>query len=194
MSHSFLDLISGIRGVELKGERILLRPYRREDALPLYEAARESVKEVSAWLAWCHADYSMRESQDWIKSGEQSWKKGTAYEFAVFDHSGDFLGGCGLNQIDQIYGVANMGYWVRSSCTRQGVATEAARLVARFGFRELSLNRIEILAAVGNQASQRVAQKTGALREGVQRNRIVLGGNPVDAVMFSLIPQDFPGN
>jgi hypothetical protein len=35
-----------------------------------------------------------------------------------------------------------------------------------------------------------VATKTGAAREGVQRNRLVLEGVPHDAVMFSLVPGD----
>ena len=42
------------------------------------------------------------------------------------------------------------------------VATAAALLVARFGFDELGLQRIEIIAAVSNKASQRVAEKIGA--------------------------------
>ena len=69
-------------------------------------------------------------------------------------------------------------------------STAAVRLTAEFGFRELGLHRVEIVAAVGNDASQRAAQKAGATREGVLRNRIVLRGEVLDAVMFSLIPQD----
>ncbi|MEK0266438.1 GNAT family protein [Stenotrophomonas rhizophila] len=42
--------------------------------------------------------------------------------------------------------------------------------------------------AVGNEASERVAVKAGALREGVARNRLVIDGRPVAAQMFSLVP------
>src|SRR3990172_4536404 len=103
---------------------------------------------------------------------------------------GSYLGGCGLNGIGE-YKFANLGYWVRTSRTKQGVATAATLLLARFGFDELKLNRIEIVVATGNYASQRVAEKAGATREGVLRNRLILKGKPVvDAVMFSLIPKD----
>jgi RimJ/RimL family protein N-acetyltransferase len=51
------------------------------------------------------------------------------------------------------------------------------------------LNRIEILVAVDNLASQRVAAKVGAVREGILRNRLLLHGKIHDAVMFSLIPK-----
>jgi ribosomal-protein-serine acetyltransferase len=46
------------------------------------------------------------------------------------------------------------------------------------------------VAAVGNVHSQRVAEKIGATREGILRNRLTLGGKQVDAVMYSLIPED----
>ncbi len=179
--------------VRLVGERVLLRPVRREDAAPIAQAACESLPEMQPWMPWCHPGYSQRESEHWIKSSQQAWKRGLAYEFAILDKaSGAYLGGCGLNQLNPAYKLANLGYWVRSSQTRRGVASEAARLLARFGFRELKLNRIEIVVAVGNLPSQRTAEKVGARREGILRNRLELGGQPADAVMFSLVPADFP--
>jgi RimJ/RimL family protein N-acetyltransferase len=70
------------------------------------------------------------------------------------------------------------------------VATRAARLAARFGFEELKLIRIEIVAAAGNLASQRVAEKVGAVREGVMRNGLFIHGAAHDAVLTSLVPED----
>ena len=65
-----------------------------------------------------------------------------------------------------------------------------ALLAAQWGFNELSLNRIEIVVAVNNKVSQRVAEKTGVVREGILRNRAIVHGRVVDAVMYSLIPSD----
>jgi RimJ/RimL family protein N-acetyltransferase len=62
--------------------------------------------------------------------------------------------------------------------------------VAKFGFAELGLQRIEILAAIPNIASQRVAEKAGAVREGVLRKRLLIRGVSQDAVMFSLVAED----
>jgi RimJ/RimL family protein N-acetyltransferase len=63
-------------------------------------------------------------------------------------------------------------------------------LTARFGLRVLGLQRIEILAAVGNKASQRVAEKAGAKKEGLLRKRLSIRGQAHDAVMYSLIASD----
>jgi hypothetical protein len=70
------------------------------------------------------------------------------------------------------------------------VATEAAILVAQFGFQELGLRRVEIVTGVENSASRRVAEKASAHFEGILRRRIKLGDRNIDAAMYSLIPED----
>ena len=83
------------------------------------------------------------------------------------------MGGCGLYHIDRtIVPAASLGYWVRSDATCRGIATAAAGMLALFGFRELGLARIEILVAMENVSSQRVAEKIGAAGEGVLRRRL----------------------
>jgi ribosomal-protein-serine acetyltransferase len=175
-------------GVKPTGRRIcLIRGYEPDDAEALWEAVRESVREVSRWLPWCHAQYSRAEAVEWARSRGPLAAQGLEYAFAIVGPEGRFLGGCGLNQINRIHGLANLGYWVRTSATGQGVATEAVRQVAEFAFASTDLVRLEIVCAVGNDASQRVAERAGALREGTLRHRLLLHGRPVDAVMYSLV-------
>ena len=104
---------------------------------------------------------------------------------------GTYLGGCGLNQIDRINRRANLGYWVRSTATRQGVATGAVRALRDWAFEVTELVRLEIVVAVGNAASHRVAEKVGAVREGTLIRRLMLHGALRDASMFSLT-RDLP--
>lgn len=171
---------------------ISLRPYTMADVQDLYEAASESIPEMTPWMPWCHSDYDIEESRSWVVSRPQAWKDGTDYCFAIVDAGdGSFLGACGLNGFSSANKHANLGYWVRTSRTRQGIATAATLLLAGWGFRKMQLDRIEIVVAVDNQPSQRVATKVGATREGVLRNRLTLAEDKIsDAVMFSLIPQD----
>jgi ribosomal-protein-serine acetyltransferase len=166
---------------------IRIRPYEAGDVPALVEAARESVAEVGRWLSWCHAQYSREEAEEWIRLRAGLAAEGREHAFAVVDGSGRYLGGCGLNQINRVHRFANLGYWVRTSATRRGVATAAVRQLADFAFRETDLVRLEIVCAVGNDASQRVAERAGARREGVLRHRLLVHGRPVDAVMFCLV-------
>lgn len=165
-----------------------IRLYREGDAEHMHPAARESVAEISPWLGWCHSEYSLEDARAWVASQEELAKQGLGYTFAIWNE-GRFLGGCGINQINKANRFANLGYWVRTSAMGKGVAPAAVRLVAEHAFRETDLMRLEIVCAVGNVRSQRVAEKVGAVREGVLRNRLLLPSGPSDAVMFSLVRQ-----
>ena len=55
----------------------------------------------------------------------------------------------------------------------------------------LHLVRIEIVMSVDNVPSQRVAEKLGAAREGILRNRLIQREGVSDAIMYSLTPRDF---
>jgi ribosomal-protein-serine acetyltransferase len=177
--------------VILTGGNITLRPYKTSDIDSLYEAVRESVAELSVWMPWCHSEYSIDESRAWVEKRPAQWEQGSEYDFGIIDSAtGLYLGGCGLNRFQTDWKIANLGYWVRTSQTKKGIATTAARLLVRFAFDELKLNRVEIIIATGNAASLRVAEKVCAVKEGILRNGLTLNDRPNDAVLFSLIPQD----
>lgn len=176
---------------ELTDGSILLRPFSADDIDSVFEAVRESMKEIGAWMSWCHQDYSRDEAAAFILSRPEAEKTAEEHSFAIVDaKTGAFIGSAGLNQLNRAYQKGNLGYWVRTSCTKRGVASAAARMVAQFAFRETGLQRVEIVAAVGNLASQRVAEKTGAKREGVLRKRLLIHGQPHDAVLYSLVAED----
>jgi RimJ/RimL family protein N-acetyltransferase len=176
----------------LSDGRILLRPLAAADRDALYEAVAESREEVGRWMAWCHPDYSPDESAQWIAICERGWAAENGdREFAIFDaRAGRLLGCIGVNQFNRVHHFANVGYWVRTSAARQGVATAAARLIARYAFDVLELARIEIVAQVPNVASCKVAEKLGCRLEGVLRARIAFRASHLDAAMYSLLPGD----
>jgi RimJ/RimL family protein N-acetyltransferase len=112
--------------------------------------------------------------------------------YAIFDaETEQFLGGVGLNQPNAAHKFFNLGYWVRTSVQNRGIASRAARILAKASFEDLPVNRIEILAAIENIPSQKAAEKAGARREGVLRKRLMIGGSAHDAVMFSFVREDF---
>ncbi len=164
-----------------------LRAYEPDDAKALWEAVQESVAEVAPWLPWCHAQYSMADAAEWIRSRGSLAAGGREYNFAVLGTEGRFLGGCGINQINRIHRFGNLGYWVRTSATGRGVGTVAVRQVAELAFRNTDLVRLEIVCAASNHRSQGVAERAGAAREGVLRDRLLLHGEPVEAVMYGLV-------
>jgi len=171
---------------------IRIRPYSVADAEEVWRAATESGPELLPWMSWFHAAYHIRETRSWLEMQVNAFRIGTAHEFAIESLDGRYLGGCGLNQIDPMNRRANLGYWVRTSATRQGVARAAVTQLAAWAYAHTDLMRLEIVAATGNIASQRVAEHAGAQREGVLRRRLFVRGQFQDSVVYSLLRPDQP--
>lgn len=171
---------------------VSLRPVRHGDIDDIYQAVRESIEELTTWMPWAHLDYTRDESVSWVSYCADGWRVGRDYSFTICDAAdGSLCGGCGLNHLDGDTRRANLGYWIRASRTGRGLATRAARLLAPWGAEVLALERIEIVAAVGNTRSVRAAEKTGAHREGILRRRLRVHGTQHDAVVFSFVRADF---
>ncbi len=171
---------------------VTVRPLRADDVSSMYEAVCESLADLKPWMSWAHDHYERKEIRDWITVARAYWADGSYYGFAITDaHRHIFLGGCNLSHIHPYYHFCNLGYWVRTTQRGHGFAGRAARLAARFAFERVGLIRAEIVISTGNAASQRVADKIGAHREGILLNRVVSRNEVRDAVMYSLLPSDF---
>ncbi len=177
----------------IEGKKIILRKYEIDFAELLFEAAIESRGgEFTRWMPWCHENYSLKESEAFIKMLCESWGKGTGFGFAIFDReTGKYLGDVSLNNPDLSHKYFNLGYWIRVSAQNRGIMSEAARFLAKTAFEDLDINRIEILAAIENIPSQKAAEKAGAMREGILRKRLIIGGRIHDGVIFSFVKEDF---
>jgi RimJ/RimL family protein N-acetyltransferase len=168
-------------------EEVSIRPYRTGDAEEVFGAIQESFDALSAWMPWCHPGYSIEETRGWIEHCGVARARGSEFHFVIEAVGGRILGTCGLNQLRPDNRIANLGYWVRTSAAGRGIATRAVRELAGFAFRETDLVRLEIVVALENRASLRVAEKAGAIREGIANQRLRLHGRSHDAVVFALV-------
>ncbi len=170
---------------------LCIRPFRKADAPAFAAAVRESVSTVGPWMPWCHEAYSIDEAESWFAQCKFNLESGFAYDLGIFgSDERTLLGSIGINQINPEHKIGNIGYWVRQTRQRQGIATKAVRIIADFGFRQLKLTRLEIVVVQGNHASRRVAEKAGATFECIARNRLILHDRPHPAAVYSLIPED----
>jgi len=171
---------------------VRIRRYRTADIDAIHQAAMESIAEITPWEDWLHEEYRRSDTAAWIEAQPEMWKNGN-HAFVIEDvTTGTVLGSSGINKIDPRHRNANLGYWVRSSWTRRGVATRATFLAARFAFEDLELIRVGIVAAVENTASRRVAERVGARFEGVLHHGLMIRGVGRDAALYSLTTEDLP--
>jgi len=169
------------------GGRVTIRPYHANDVAAVLEAGLESVAQVSPWFPWAHEHLSAEEVAGFITTRTELWTAGAERSFAIVDATSDrYLGGVWLNQMDLAAKRANLGFWVRTSALRQGIASAAARLAVNYAFDQMGLDAVEIVVAVGFEPSRRVAETIGARPQGIQPRKLELRGARVEAEVWTI--------
>lgn len=168
----------------LTGERIRLRPLREGDADDLVTTSTDpATLEFSPVPDNYDRDTALAYIRD--PAGAVVWA------IELLDAPGRLAGVIELRGVYPHVGYLDVGYRTAPWARGKGAAKEALRLVTRHAFAH-GCHRIELLAAVDNTASRRVAERCGFRFEGVARDREHLRGKYRDLAMYSLLSTD-PG-
>jgi [ribosomal protein S5]-alanine N-acetyltransferase len=130
---------------ELSDGLISLREWRADDAPALAPLWSESA------------------ARSWITKLRRHRCAGTEVALAITRVGEDVpVGNVSLERFSDGGLSAALGYWLVPAARGEGLTTAAARLLCRWGFEELGLERVELLVEPGDAASQRVAERLGA--------------------------------
>jgi RimJ/RimL family protein N-acetyltransferase len=154
--------------IRLSTERLILRSYTEEDAHRVH--AYGSDPEVTRYTSW--GPNTWDDTCEFIRGVLSEYRNlhSLPVTLAIVKKETDtVLGGVSLFREDPLMEVhaAEVGYVLHRDEWGRGYATEAAREMIRFGFRELGLRRVYARHQVENLASGRVMQKLGMLHVGV---------------------------
>jgi RimJ/RimL family protein N-acetyltransferase len=179
----------------LESERLTLQRFTRRDATSLDEAIRESLTDLNQWLPWARMDYTASDTTAFIRESIQAWREERAWDYSIKskEDSRTHVGNISFWTVSKLGKIAEIGYWVRSTETSRGVCTEAVQLLLDEVFNSLGYHKIVLRVAVGNDPSDRVAQKLGFTREGVLREELLIRGNWVDHTLWSLLDREYRG-
>ena len=172
----------------LRDRELLLRPSRDSD-VPAIRAVY-SEPDIRKWMGWDDQLPDDAEAQANIDRAARAWQEGTWAVFRIADSATDeVIGGINLRLGD--HDLAEISYFLRASVRGRGLATRAVRLVARWAFDELAIERIELRVHPENASSRRVAERAGFIREGVERaSRAWPDGSRFDSIVYSLLRSD----
>jgi RimJ/RimL family protein N-acetyltransferase len=157
----------------------ILTPRLRIEAVnPRYtevsvDSMKESKKEIGAWSAWINTPDALTLSarERWLRDHEAAFIRREKLYMLAFERTTDrLIGGTGFHNIDWDIPCFEIGYWVRTSATGQGYATEITIALMRYAFLALQARRVSAQHADGNDASARVITKSAMLFEGIARN------------------------
>jgi [ribosomal protein S5]-alanine N-acetyltransferase len=148
------------------GASLRLRPWAASDVPAVVAAYADP--DIQRW----HLE-SMDETEaaHWITRWTARWQNETDAGWAITDAArGTVLGRIGLRRIHLDEGRAEVAYWVLAPARGRAVASRAVEAIVSWAFDEIGLHRLDLMHSVHNQASCRVATKTGFAVEGVLRD------------------------
>jgi ribosomal-protein-serine acetyltransferase len=172
--------------------RYTIRPFRRRDVTALHEAIDASIKDLQQWLPWANA-YDRSVAQRFIRDSASAWAEGRAFDFAVrsAEEPSLHIGNVSIWWTSRQNGIGEIGYWIRSDLTGQGVGTEVTARAIQIGFDEMDCHKIVLRIAVGNVASERIAQRLGFSYEGILRDEVRIGDEWIDHTEWSLLDHEW---
>ena len=168
----------------LADDVVALRPWRDADVPGLLGFGDPLVQRFSWPLERPYTEADARAYLDSLARG------GSELGFALVVPGAEdrALGGASLYDHEPAQARARIGYWLTEAGRGRGMATHAVRLLADWAFTELGLARLEITCAPDNAASQRVAERSGFVREGLLRSHLRFKGGRRDTVVFGRVP------
>lgn len=174
--------------------RLVLRCYQPADAPLVVAAIEASLGELRPWMPWARDEpQSLEEKVELLRLFRGNFDLGADFTYGAFDRAESaLLGSTGLHtRVGP--GAREIGYWVHSAHTGQGLAAEMAAAMTRVGFEIDGVRRIEIHCAPQNARSAAVARKLGYVHEGTLRERLPMGeGHYRDTMIWTLFAADYP--
>lgn len=174
----------------LTTDRLILRPLRDSDAAAVADGAGD--KRVARYLIQVPSPYPIALARGWVRHRTEWWAhgKGVTLAIAAREEPHALVGTASLRRYARDRR-AELGYWLVANAWGHGYATEATRAIVDYGFRVMNLARVYALVLAGNTASERVLDKLGMQREGIQRQHVKKGKRLCDVTLYGVLRSDW---
>ena len=166
----------------IRGERTALRAVRETDLPALYLL----INDLS--LQGDHLALPLRSEPSFRKEfGETGFLDARRGRFLVTDLEDRTLGTIVYFSVNYMDGF-EIGYHLFDAAARnRGLMGEAVRLAVRYLFANHKINRLQVVTALDNEASKRLALSCGFRLEGTLRGNVFHHGHNSDSLLYSLL-------
>jgi RimJ/RimL family protein N-acetyltransferase len=173
--------------VFLEGERVYLRPPEMADIEPFRRWLSDPAVRINLKM---FAPITEKTEREFVENAGCSPND---FVFAIVRKEDDrLIGATGLHRTRWKDRATSFGIFIGDSERRgAGYGTEATRLVLRYAFETLNLNRVELGVYDFNKAAIRVYEKLGFVREGSQREHSFVEGRYVDHHAYSMLASEY---
>jgi RimJ/RimL family protein N-acetyltransferase len=174
---------------QFESKRLLIRAPQWGDGAIVNEAVKESIEQLRPWMPWAQSVPSLEESEAGIRRSRLQFLERKDLRLLLLSkETGQLIGCSGLHRIHWPSRRFEIGYWVRTSCEKQGYIAEAVEAITGFAVQELQANRVEIRCDSRNERSARIAERLGFKMEGILRkDKCDIDGSLRDTLVFAKV-------
>jgi ribosomal-protein-alanine N-acetyltransferase len=175
--------------IRIVGDQVVLREFTLDDVDNVLAIIGDDA--VTTWLSF--------DSRD--RAQAVAMIEGTIERARLVEPRTEFYLGVTKRDDDSVIGFARiglsgvqagkLGYAIAAREWGRGYATDAARALVTYAFKELGLHRTTAAIGPDNVASIAVVQQLGFTREGVLRDHVFTNGQWRDSVLFSVLAHEW---
>lgn len=151
-------------------------------------------EEVSKFQSDEDVPATLEEAESEIKFWGGLFYRRQSIFWAIADSKTDkFIGNIGFNSWNVNNRRAEISYDLMKPYRRKGIMTKCLTNVLIFGFNNMNLFRIEGRTMSDNEPSQKMLEKVGFKKEGIQRGYRMIRMHPADIVLYGITRDDYSG-
>jgi ribosomal-protein-alanine N-acetyltransferase len=173
----------------LVGDRVILREFVETDETAVHSYASDPM--VTQFMNW--GPNGIEDTRAFLRQvvGQGRTPHRTSFDLAMVDiESQALIGSAAVSVTNVEHRRGEIGCVLDPDYWSKGLATEAARMLLRFGFGELQLRRISATCHPDNHASSRVLEKAGLVFEGRIRSHMFVRGAWRDSLLYAVVSDD----
>ncbi len=175
-----------------QGKLVRLRDYHKEDLPIVWKYVNDW--EVKKYLALdVPLPWKFEEEEKWYE--ELSSRNPSHYSFAIERISdSQYIGGCGINELDWKNSVATVGIFLGKPFLSQGYGTDAMEVLTNFIFSEMNIHKVMLHVFAFNERAIKSYKKVGFKIEGTLRSQIFRDGKYHDEIIMGILKEEWRMN
>lgn len=167
---------------------IYLKEIELADAAVIFQTIDNQREYLSEWLPFVEITQDISFTQNFIKSYLKSDRVDKTF---IILCDNEFVGLIGLKDTDTENFKTEIGYWLSEPYQHKGIITKSCKTILNYVFYDMDMHRIRITVATKNHKSQKVAERLGFTKEGIERDGELHTRGFVDLVVYGLLRDEF---
>ncbi len=173
--------------------RVYLSSLGVEDADVLAKKANsyQIAFNIAEWGSFPHP-YGTPDALAFIELSTKANMEGRELHLGIrLVETNELIGVVGLKNVSAKNKKAEVGYWIGQDFWKKGYGTEAVTMIVEYAFNKLNLHKLEALTFTFNEASVKILEKLGFVREGLFRDHVFHKEDFADDLFYGLLKRDY---